>query len=88
MAEVARARTVCYISVMTKAQVKEILDRVLSWPPERQADVARIVELMEKQDSSALRLTDEQAAEVRRRLAEPSPETIPAEEVFKRFRSP
>ena len=62
---------------MTKAELKEILDRVLTWPPERQADVAHMVELMEEQDSSALRLTDEQAAEVRRRLARPSPHTIP-----------
>jgi hypothetical protein len=46
-----------------------------------------MVELMEAQDNSALRLTDEQAAEVRRRLANPSLQTIPAEEVFKRFRS-
>ncbi len=72
---------------MTKDQVKEILDRVLTWPPERQADVAQVVALMEEQDRIALRLTDEQAAEVRRRLANPSPKTIPAEEVFKRLRS-
>ena len=72
---------------MTKAELKEILDRVLTWPPERQADVVHVVELMEQQDNNALRLTDEQAAEVRRRLAKPSPQTIPAEEVFKRFRS-
>ena len=72
---------------MTKAELKEILDRVLSWLPERQADFAHVVELMEEQDSSALRLSNEQAAEVRRRLAAPSPQTIPAEEVFKRFRS-
>jgi hypothetical protein len=72
---------------MTKDQVKEILDRVLTWPPERQADVVQMVALMEEQDKSTLRLTDEQAAEVRRRLANPSPKTIPAEEVFKRFRS-
>jgi hypothetical protein len=77
----------CYPLRMTKAELKEILDRVLTWPPERQADVAHMVELMEEQDSSALRLTDEQAAEVRRRLASPSPQTSPAEEVFKRFRS-
>jgi hypothetical protein len=72
---------------MTKEQVKEILDRVLTWPPERQADVAHVVELMEEQDGSTLRLTAEQAAEVRRRLDNPDPKRIPAEEVFKRFRS-
>jgi hypothetical protein len=72
---------------MTKEQVKKILDRVLTWPPERQVDVAHVVELMEAQDNSNLRLTDEQAAEVRRRLANPSPKRIPAEQVFKRFRS-
>jgi hypothetical protein len=42
---------------------------------------------MEEQDKSELRLTDEQAAEVRRRLANPSANRIPAEEVFRRFRS-
>ena len=72
---------------MTKAELKEILDRVLTWPPERQADVAHMVELMEEQDSNALRLTDKQSAEVRRRLASPSQQTIPADEVFKRFRA-
>jgi hypothetical protein len=61
---------------MTKDQVKEILDRVLTWPPERQADVAHMVELMEKQDNSTLRLTDEQAAEVRRRLAAGNAKTV------------
>ena len=73
---------------MTRDQVKAILDRVLTWPPERQADVAHVVEIMEAQDKSDLRLSDEQAAEVRRRLANPSKKTIPAEEVFKRYRSP
>ncbi len=73
---------------MTKDQVREILDRVLTWPPERQADVARIVELMEEQNESELGLSNEQAAEVRRRLADPSPNNIPAGEVFARFRTP
>jgi hypothetical protein len=47
-----------------------------------------VVELMEEQDNSSLRLTDEQAAQVRQRLANPSPEPIPAEQVFKRLRFP
>ena len=72
---------------MTRDQVKEILDRVLTWPPERQADLAHVVQEMEEYDNSDLRLSDEQAEEVRRRLAEPNRKTIPAETVFKRFRS-
>jgi hypothetical protein len=71
---------------MTKDQVKEILERVLTWPPERQADVVEVVAFMEEQDKSGLQLTDEQAAEVRLRLANPNRKTIPAEEVFKRYR--
>jgi hypothetical protein len=72
---------------MTKDQVKEILDRVLTWPEQRQADVAQVVAFMEAQDNSAIGLTDEQAAEVRRRLANPSAERIPAEDVFARLRA-
>jgi hypothetical protein len=71
---------------MTREQVKAILDRVLTWPPERQADVAHVVEVMEEQNKSELHLTEEQAAEIRRRLSNPSQKTIPAEQVFRRFR--
>jgi hypothetical protein len=70
---------------MTKEQVKEILDRVLTWPAERQVDVAHMVELMEEQDKSELRLADEQVAEVNRRLADPSPRFLTLEEVRERF---
>ena len=72
---------------MTKHDVKTVLDRVLTWPRERQEDAAHILEHMEEQDKSPLRLTDEQATEVRRRLADVNRKTIPFEEVFKRFRS-
>jgi hypothetical protein len=73
---------------MTRDQVKEILDRVLNWPPEQQEQAARVLTEMEAQDESRLRLTGEQVAAVKRRLAEPNPKTIPAEEVFRRFRAP
>ena len=56
---------------MTKEQVKEILDRVLAWPPERQADIAHAVELMEAQDRSDVQLTDEQLAPGIRSVAAP-----------------
>jgi hypothetical protein len=72
--------------MMTKDQVKEILDRVLTWPAERQADVAELVTLMEAQDKSNVRLTEEQAAEVRRRMAEKNPKTMTLAEFNERLR--
>jgi hypothetical protein len=72
---------------MTRDQVKEILDRVLTWPPERQEDAVEILKAVEAQDASDLRLTDEQVAEVRRRRAKNDPNRIPFDEVFKRFRT-
>jgi hypothetical protein len=71
---------------MTRDQVKEILNRVLRSPPERQADIAHVVELMEEQDHSALRLTDEQLAEVRRRRAKKDPRYVSLADARKRFR--
>jgi len=71
---------------MTKEQVKEILDRVQTWPAERQEDVAEIVRLMEVQDRSGLRLSDEQAAEVQRRRAETNPKTMTLAEFNERLR--
>jgi hypothetical protein len=68
-------------------EIEELLGRVLAWPAERQADVARVVELMEQGGGTDLRLSDEQAAEVRRRMASPQDQNISAEEVFSRFRS-
>jgi hypothetical protein len=47
---------------MTKEQVKEILDRVLTWSPERQAEAVRVLTEIAAQDASSVHLTDEQAA--------------------------
>ena len=55
---------------MSKEQVKAVLDRVLTWPSERQEDAAKLLMLMESQDESIYRLTDEQVDEVRRRRAD------------------
>ena len=52
---------------MTKEQVKQILDRVLTWPPERQEHAARMLSEMELQDRSPYGLTDEQVKEVEQR---------------------
>jgi hypothetical protein len=70
---------------MTKEQVKEILDRVLSWPPQRQADIAHTVELMEAQDQSDLGLTEEQLAEVRRRRSKKNPKYVSLADARRQF---
>jgi hypothetical protein len=71
---------------MTNEQVKEIFDRVQTWPPERQADVIEVVRLMEAQDRSGVSLTDEQVAEVQRRMAEHDPKTMTLAEFSARLR--
>jgi hypothetical protein len=70
---------------MTKEQVKEILDRVLTWPPQRQADIAHTVELMEAQDRSDVQLTDEQLAEIRRRRRKRNPKYVSLTDARRRF---
>jgi hypothetical protein len=72
---------------MTKQQVKEILDRVLTWPPERQADLAKVAAIMEAQDKSGLSLNEDQAAEVKRRLAQDDANTITLAELNQHLRS-
>ena len=71
---------------MTTKVLKDIIERVKDWPEERQEDAARVLLAMEKQDKSPYRLTDEQAAEVRRRLAEKNPKTLSLAEFNERMR--
>ncbi|MEA2904868.1 MAG: hypothetical protein QOI12_2255 [Alphaproteobacteria bacterium] len=71
---------------MTKDQVKEVLDRVLTWPPERQDDAVEMLMSIEAQDNSGYRLTDEQLAELRRRRAEENPKTLTLAEFDMRLR--
>jgi hypothetical protein len=70
---------------MIAEELKARLDKVLSWPPGRQRQVAEILALIEEQETSGLALTAEQADETRRRRSLDAP-PIPAEEVFARFR--
>jgi hypothetical protein len=71
---------------MTREQVKEILDRVLTWPPERQEDAAEILMSIEAQDASDYSLDEEQLAELRRRRVEENPKTLTLAEFDERLR--
>ena len=75
----------CYHVVM-QDQVASILDRVRNWPRNRQEDAAEILRLIEEHDSSPYRLTDEQSAEVRRRLTTGSPRTLTLAQLDERLR--
>jgi hypothetical protein len=70
---------------MSKEQVKAILDRVLTWPEQRQEDAAKVLMLMEASDQSTYRLTDEQVTEVERRLADPNPRRLTLDEFKERL---
>lgn len=70
---------------MSKEQVKAILDRVLTWPEQRQEDAAKVLMLMEASDQSAWRLTDEQVGELDRRLADPNPRRLTLDEFKERL---
>jgi predicted transcriptional regulator len=49
--------------------IKASLDRVLTWPPERQQDVVRILDDMERMDRSPLYLDEQQLAGIDEALA-------------------
>jgi predicted transcriptional regulator len=49
---------------MTRDQIDAVLDRVRSWPEERQAFAAEILLLIETQEPIPLRLTDDEWAAI------------------------
>jgi hypothetical protein len=71
---------------MTTKAFKKALERVESWPEERQDDAARMLLEMEAQMTSGYHLTDEQLAELRRRRAVKDPQTISLAELDNRLR--
>jgi len=70
---------------MTSQQIREILERVLTWPPSRQEEAVRLLTELEEWGTSEYRLTDKQVAEVERRLADPNPKFLTREEVREKF---
>ncbi len=70
---------------MTQKELQNVFDRVLTWSPERQRDVADMLNIMEQEDQPRPTLTEEQVTEVKRRLAEKNPKYVSVEDAFKRF---
>jgi hypothetical protein len=70
---------------MSKEQVKAVLARVLTWPSERQEDAAKLLMLMESQDESIYRLTDEQVDEVGRRRTDKNAPKLTLDEFKERL---
>jgi hypothetical protein len=76
---------------MNKAQIESVLDRVRTWPQQRQEDAVRILLAMEDQDTGVYRLSDTERAEIHAALAEVERGEIATDEqvsaVFSRFRN-
>jgi hypothetical protein len=53
---------------MTKEQIKAVLDRVLTWPPERQQDAAEVLLRMEAQTAESYEPTEEEWAAIQEGL--------------------
>jgi predicted transcriptional regulator len=67
---------------MTKDQVKEVLDRVLTWPPERQEDAAQLLLALEAQEGEFYHPDDDELAAIEEGLAQARRgEAVPAEEI-------
>jgi hypothetical protein len=75
---------------MNKTQIESVLDRVRTWPQQRQEDAVRILLAMEDQDTGVYRLSDKERAEIRAALAEVERGEVATDEqvsaVFNRFR--
>jgi len=75
---------------MDRKELDDVLDRVRSWPAERQEDVIKLLLFMEEQGTDVYHLSPEEHADIEEALAEADRgEVVPAEEVaafFNRFR--
>ena len=67
---------------MTKEQIKAVLDRVLTWPPERQQDAADILLMLEAQEGEFYHPSDDEWAAIQEGLEQARRgEFVPDEEI-------
>lgn len=70
---------------MVTKVLKDVLERIESWPEDRQLDAARLLTEMEDKDAESYSLTDEQVDEVRRRRERPNRIFLTLDEARERF---
>lgn len=67
---------------MTKEQIKSVLDRVLTWPPERQEEAAGLLLMLEAQEGELYHPSDEEWAAIQEGLEQARRgEFVPEEEM-------
>jgi predicted transcriptional regulator len=75
---------------MTKEQIDSVLDRVRTWPPERQEDAIRVLLQMEAAGTAVYVLSEEERAEIELSLEEARRGEFASDEevaaVFNRYR--
>jgi predicted transcriptional regulator len=75
---------------MTKEQIDSVLDRVRTWPPERQEDAVRVLLQMEAVGTQVYALSDQERTEIELSLEEARRGEFATDEevaaVFNRYR--
>jgi len=76
---------------MTKEQIKAVLDRVLTWSPERQQDAAEMLMVLEAQEGELYHPSDEEWAAIQQGLEQARRGEFASDEemeaLWKRFES-
>jgi hypothetical protein len=70
---------------MTSKTLRDVLERIGTWPAERQEDAARVLIEMEEQDIGQVSISDSQLEEVKRRRAAPHRKFLTIEQVKNHF---
>ncbi len=70
---------------MVSKTLKDVLERIETWPEERQEDAARVLIEMEEQDTRRVSISDSQVEEVERRRAAPNRSFMTVEGARKHF---
>jgi hypothetical protein len=74
------------VLTMTKEQVKEVLDRGLTWPQERQADAAQMLLALEAREGESYHPDDDECASIQQGFAQAKRgEAVSAEEIAALF---